>query len=210
MLKDILHILLLFFSGISLSSLLVVHILFLPLKSKEEKKDPLIEYIDKYKDEFMYMENEEITEEKKKRLKANILFEYTPVGNVMMYYDSEENEFVYYCDRDLSFKFLETIARKYVIYFHCKSLYKIYEEENTKEIDKNEEIKDEPKKKSVYANFKKYNNKKMKVNDNEIILQNKYKYNGKIRENILLQKIENKKENKFTIQDFLMQIKNKN
>ncbi len=204
---EILYFFFSIFTGLGISLLAVIHILYLPLKQNEKIiDDPNVLYLTEYVDKFDMIDvNNNVNVE---NLKHNILFENTPIGNIIMYY--ENDEFKYYCDRTPSFGFLETVARKYVIIFHCKSLYKIYNEEEVKE--EKEEVKEEikSKKKSVYANFKKYNNnnKKVKINDNEPILQNKYKYVGKIRE-FSFSKPEKKANNKMSIQDFLNQIKNK-
>lgn len=194
--------------GLGLSTFAVIHIVYLPLKSDIiENIDPNVLYLTEYMDKFENMDDCNNIENSKK----NILFENTPIGNIIMYY--EDNEFKYYSDRTPSFGFLETVARKYVIIFHCKSIYKIYDEEKEKcELKQNEEKKEEvkPKKKSIYANFKTYNNNnKPKIDDNEPILQNKYKYIGKIHEFNFSEPKEKKKEKIMTIQDFLNQIKNK-
>ena len=101
--------------GLGLSSLVVIYIVYLPLKSDIiENLDPNLLYLTEYMDKFENMDDCNNIENSKK----NILFENTPIGNVIMYYD--DNEFKYYCDRTPSFGFLETVARKYVIVFHCK------------------------------------------------------------------------------------------
>ena len=199
------------FAGLGISLISIIYIVYLPLTSPNKKiKNPNILYLTEYVDKFDMIDiNNNIDVSK---LKHNILFENTPIGNVIMYY--ENDEFKYYCDRTPSFGFLETVARKYVIIFHCKSLYKIYNEEVIEEVVEEvikEAVKEEnkPKKKSIYASFKRYNNnKKTKINDNEPILQNKYKYVGKVRE-FSFSKPEKKVDNKMSIQDFLKQIKNK-
>jgi len=50
--------------------------------------------------------------------------ETTPQGDVIMTYDAERRAFCYYCDkRSVQFKFLEPVARKYVLEHGCKRLY---------------------------------------------------------------------------------------
>jgi len=203
---EILNFFFIVFTGLGFSLIAVIHILYLPLKHKEIViNDPNILYLTEYVDKFETLDENNNTDIL--RLKHNILFERTPIGNIIMYY--ENDEFKYYCDRTPSFGFLETVARKYVIVFNCKRLYKIYSEQEIEEKKEKKEEDIKPKKKSVYANFKRYNNnKKIKINDNEPILQNKYKFIGKIRDFSFLQ-IEKKSEQKMSIQDFLKQIKNK-
>jgi len=50
--------------------------------------------------------------------------ETTPQGDVIMSYDAEREMFCYYCDkRSVQFKYLEPLARKYVVEHGCKRLY---------------------------------------------------------------------------------------
>ena len=52
--------------------------------------------------------------------KRRILFENTPRGNVIMYYDPYKLAFAYYCDTSsMPYKLLNAIAMKYVMRFHC-------------------------------------------------------------------------------------------
>jgi hypothetical protein len=50
--------------------------------------------------------------------------ETTPQGDVIMTYDAGRAMFCYYCDkRSVQFKYLEPLARKYVVEHGCKRLY---------------------------------------------------------------------------------------
>lgn len=50
--------------------------------------------------------------------------ETTPQGDVIMRYDADRAMFCYYCDkRSVQFKYLEPVARKYVVEHGCKRLY---------------------------------------------------------------------------------------
>ena len=50
--------------------------------------------------------------------------ETTPQGDVIMTYDADRATFCYYCDkRSVQFKYLEPVARKYVVEHGCKRLY---------------------------------------------------------------------------------------
>ena len=66
--------------------------------------------------------------------KNNYVLEYTPLGNVYMRYNSEKETFEYFSDSTLPYRYLETVARKYVITFFCRPIYIDIEEElkNTK------------------------------------------------------------------------------
>jgi len=112
-------------------------------EQKEDKKEvKLIKYEDKYWDKYERMINKEIDkelekdkEEKKEGEKEeekiekieisknNILFETTPTGNVLMFYDSTRTSFIYYADTAIPYRYLESVARKYVTTYHCLHLY---------------------------------------------------------------------------------------
>ena len=50
--------------------------------------------------------------------------EMTPEGNVFLRYNKEDECFDYWCDeKSVSYKYLETVARKYVTIFHCADFY---------------------------------------------------------------------------------------
>ena len=151
----------------------------------------------------------ELTEEFVNNLALNTIKETTPRGDVLMYYSSKMGSFVYHsATKEIPYKYLETVARKYVIEYNCKKLYidirKEYEKgmNKYKEIKEKEEkaakdakdgIKDEndtsnSKKKQIFANFKTYNRKgevHNKQKDKIYILKeqaNRYSYRGKIEE----------------------------
>ena len=119
-------------------------------------------------------------------LKHNFVMEYTPVGNVLMYYNVVKECFDYYSDSTIPYRYLEVVARKYVLMNNCVSLYFDMEEELKKcemknrerdgidlkevidlkegidlkkeEKDLNKDLKDlKDLKKSVFAKFKSYN-----------------------------------------------------
>ena len=85
----------------------------------------------------------------------------TPQGDVIMTYDADRAMFCYYCDkRSVQFKYLESVARKYVVEHGCKRLYIDIRKEVTKAHNKSEERQERQEKpnatKSVFAQFKKY------------------------------------------------------
>jgi hypothetical protein len=65
------------------------------------------------------------------KLQNNYVMEKTPLGNIAMCYNNKKGSFEYYSDNAIPYRYLETVARKYVITFHCKNLY----------IDMNTELK---------------------------------------------------------------------
>ena len=53
------------------------------------------------------------------------LYETTPRGKVMMYYDDSQNAFIYYSEKkDVPYTTLDAVARKYVWIHKVKSVYK--------------------------------------------------------------------------------------
>ena len=55
--------------------------------------------------------------------KRNILMESTPRGNVIVYFDNEDDCFKYYCDYFIPFLLLDAVIQKYVIIFKCPLSY---------------------------------------------------------------------------------------
>ena len=180
----------------------------------EETKEEEIPYEMKWFDQFDDAEGEgdeiveeELTEEFVNDLSLNTVTETTPRGDVLMYYSSKLGSFVYHSrTKEIPYKYLETVARKYVIEYNCKKLYvdirkeyekglNKYKESKEKEEQAARDVKDgkvddtkENKKKQVFANFKTYNRKgevHNKQKDKIYILKeqaNRYSYRGKIEE----------------------------
>jgi hypothetical protein len=148
-----------------------------------------VPYPDKYLEKFKSMpfENESLDVDS---LKNSIVVEHTPLGNVAMHYDNKREAFVYYSDSVMPYRYLEVVARKYVITFHCKRVFidmedeinkakvKIEEQKNVKKQEEEQaqqakaenqelELKEEPKKKNVFANFKNYNKNTTKDSSNK-------------------------------------------
>jgi len=147
-----------------------------------EKKRKMVE-LKKEKEETEKMETKEEKKEELKLSKNNYIIEYTPLGNVAMFYDCDRESFCYYSDNVIPYKYLETVARKYILVFDCLDLYvdmkeelekirnKILlekekaKEEERKEMEKKANIEngsgggggDGVGKKSVFTKFKSYN-----------------------------------------------------
>jgi len=106
------------------------------------------------------------------KLINNFVLDNTPLGNVIMTYNNKKEVFEYYSDNSIPYRFLETVARKYVITYFCIPLYidmeeelkesekKLLEQENKEKIQKEDELNNKNvviNKKSVFAKFKSYN-----------------------------------------------------
>jgi hypothetical protein len=157
--------------------------------------------------EYDSLDDNELTEEYVKDLALNTITDTTPRGDVLMYYSKVLDSFVYHSKtKEIPYKYLETVARKYVIKYNCKRLYvdirkecenglKKYKEMKEKEeYDKNEKLRgesekaSESKKKQLFVALKTYNRKadvSAKQKDKIYILKeqaNRYSYRGKIEE----------------------------
>ena len=175
-------------------------------ETEDEKKD--IPYENEMFEEYDNLEDRDLTEDDVKDLSLNTIKETIPrVGEVLMYYDSELESFVYYSKtKEIPYKYLETVARKYVINYDCKKIYVDIRKEYEKGVNKCKEIKErekandteqtgtdaEPtaanKKRQLFVKLKSYNRKaevNSKQKDKIYILRelsNRYSYRGKIEE----------------------------
>lgn len=158
---------------------------FVQDNKKDKKKDIPFLYDIKYNKKYNELKNTEIDYDKKKGLSNCVLYENTPSGNIIIYYDAEKEGFVYYSDNALPYRYLESVAKRYVITFNCKNIYidmnnelqevsnkikasKEKEREKQKEREENEKMQkeennmtpvDNKPSKNVFAKFKKYNKK---------------------------------------------------
>jgi hypothetical protein len=118
----------------------------------------------KYEDKYL-LELDNLKEgEGDPEVEANIdnlsncfVIEKTPIGNVLMNYNSKKETFDYFSDMSIPYRYLLVVCRKYVMQFNCVSLYvnsEIKELEN-KEPDNKKNL--ETGKKNVFAKFKNYN-----------------------------------------------------
>jgi hypothetical protein len=177
------------------------------VETKEEEIPYEMKWFVEFDDKGDESVEEELTEEFVNDLGLNTVTETTPRGDVLMYYSSKLGSFVYHSrTKEIPYKYLETVARKYVIEYNCKKLYVDIRKEYEKGLNKYNEIKEkeeqatrdakdgkvddtkENNKKQVFANFKTYNRKgevHNKQKDKIYILKeqaNRYSYRGKIEE----------------------------
>uniref|UniRef100_A0A6C0LL93 Uncharacterized protein n=1 Tax=viral metagenome TaxID=1070528 RepID=A0A6C0LL93_9ZZZZ len=104
------------------------------------------------------------------------IFELTPLGNVIMRYNSKSETFDYFSDNAIPYRILETISRKYVLRNNCVPLYVDMEQslkeseekarEREKEIKEKELEKEKSsiKTKNIFASFKSYNKQSISNN----------------------------------------------
>lgn len=84
---------------------------------------PIVLYENKYVDKYNNLIPSNDPDKDKEELKKRFIIEMTPIGNVIMQYDVNKEAFVYYSDSMIPFRYLETVARKYVCTYNCKELY---------------------------------------------------------------------------------------
>jgi len=121
--------------------------------------------------------NEEITKKAEEyvmnkrweKLINSYVLENTPLGNVLMRYNINTEVFEFYSDNTVPYRYLETVARKYVLTNNCIPLYidmeetlkeseqKMLEQEEKERQDKENNSDKKDTKKSVFANLKDYN-----------------------------------------------------
>ena len=93
------------------------------------KDKKVINFEDKYLDQYAMLEKPELSKDFLEGLKNNFVMEHTPVGNVIMCYDVKRESFSYYADNVIPYRFLEVLGRKYVCTFMCAKLYNSMEDE---------------------------------------------------------------------------------
>ena len=164
-------------------------------KEDEEKEDQEQESeeqeIEEQEDEEQESEDTEPYEENEDlvSLKDNFIEENTPRGIIYMAYDNSIESYIYYSKtKDIPYKYLETVARKYVIDNKCLNIYVDYKEEYIQGLNKYKQMlqerKDllenkikekeqkqdednvENKKKNIFANFKSYNKQDKSTKNN--------------------------------------------
>jgi len=92
-----------------------------------EPVKPSVKYEDKYMDILKRQKTDAL--EQRSPNKANKVMEYTPLGNVLMWYEPDKESFHFHSDSTIPYRFLEVVARKYVITFHCPQIYVDMEEQ---------------------------------------------------------------------------------
>jgi len=145
------------------------------LQTQVESEEGQNEIIQKARD----LSHEYVVNQRLEKIKNCYIMECTPLGNVLMIYDTYRSTFKYFSDNSIPYRYLETVARKYVKCYNCRPIFvdmeeelKLAEEKWEKERKEKEEKDDLEKKrqeelknsnkpsenrKSVFAKFKSYN-----------------------------------------------------
>jgi hypothetical protein len=121
-------------SSISFSSLSLLFFLYIEIQKyinnvnnnkvtieSVHKENIVIKKEEKYEDKYLEkVRNLNVLSTNNNLLKSytnNIIFEKTPLGNVAMYYDVDNESFIYFSDNTIPYRFLEVVARKYVLIY---------------------------------------------------------------------------------------------
>ena len=120
--------------------------------------------------------HEYVIKDRINKLKNTFVMEKTPLGNVMMCYNNNKNSFEYYSDNTIPYRYLETVARKYVIIVDCKMLYvdmnlELKNAMNNIKKQKENDIKEDKSTKTKDI-FKEYTNQNQSVKGNNNINNN--------------------------------------
>ena len=197
-------------------------------ETEEEEEIKMVPYEDKYKDKIKTINSLQNDKTFLDKLKFSFVMETTPNGNVLMFWDNNRSSFIYYSDTSIPYRYLEVVARKYVIMNNCREIYFIMEEQ-LKPLKK-EEIVEKKEEKNVFAKLKSYNQssildtkniapkkknqntqlpriqiKQKETDNNEILLKenaNIYSYEGKIINFSFLQKPKKNMKEKISFSEF--------
>lgn len=188
-------------SGLALGSSFFYWYVYKPnIQAETDRFSPTIEtrviesYENKYYDKYYKLTERTLSEQFVKGLKHNVLFEHTPKGGIIMYYDFDKESFIYYCDtKEVPYLFLETVARKYAITYDCKQILVDIKKELETATENMKHTKDTPvtpntsdNDSNIFASFKSYNRKgsggSKSVNKTFVLRQNanRYSYHGKV------------------------------
>ena len=139
-----------------------------------------------YENYYLLGNNKEYVEEfeKDENIRKGVVEEETPDGVVIMKYNNDVERFEYWADKSIKYKYLETVARKYVILFDCREKYINMFKELLESMNK---LKEEKEKRNenevnVFATLKNY---KKPANDDEKIVNEKsnvYKHLGQLKD----------------------------
>tara|TARA_A100001015_G_C14927154_1_gene686865 strand:+ start:738 stop:1373 length:636 start_codon:yes stop_codon:yes gene_type:complete len=110
--------------------------------------------------------------------------ETTPGGDVILVYNKDTQQFIYYSNHEIPYRYLEVVVRKYVLSYNCVDLYTDIKQSYMnaiKEYQEQEEMKkeDECIKKSqqiddVFIQYKNYNTQQYKQNNKNQPIKQEY------------------------------------
>ena len=173
MIKDLITIVVVFTSGILGAA--VVFVLF-------DGKTSLAEHDDRdipYENYYLLGNTKEyiIKYEKQENIDKGIVEEETPDGKVVLKYNKDVVRFDYWSDKNIKYRYLEVLARKYVIIYDCKDLYVNIFKELVKAweiVEKNKNNLDvvDNKKDDIFVTLKNYKLDNNDPKNNKIVNEN--------------------------------------
>jgi hypothetical protein len=100
------------------------------------------------------------------------IHETTPAGEVILLYDKEKEQFQYYSNHEIPYRYLEVVVRKYVLTYNCIELYTDIQQEYRKAFQEYQEnkrmeqddIKEKETTDEVFVQYKSYNQQDYKKN----------------------------------------------
>lgn len=207
---DVLYVFYLFSIGGAISLIFVSNMwksMIVKYEEKEEVVEVKVKYLDKYNlDKLKSLD--------KKPKESNIIIENTPKnGLIIMRYSNDDEGFEYWTDsKNIPFKVLKTVARKFCLTFNTKSIYIDSDKEIEKQkkkydkmvekIRKLEEDEEEEELDSVFVKPKVNKDKVKKFKP--IWVENKFIMRGTVKESPLSEKTNvSKGEIKVSYLDFL-------
>jgi len=109
-----------------------------------------------YEFKYPFLADTPVTDSSGVVLEGTLVVDETPQGLVILTYDPKQNEFNYWSDNNIQYRFLEALARKYVQSFRCEHFF----------IDRIEELRKEYKiQHDARKNVKQATSKKSQEND---------------------------------------------
>jgi hypothetical protein len=156
-------------------------------------------------DEMRLKSREYIIQKKLDKCMNSYIVESTPLGNVCMRYNNDKKSFEYFSNNTIPYRYLESVARKYVTTYWCKPIFvnieeeiKKAEEKNKEEKEKEKEKKDNPKKMFAqlksYKETKKTQEQRKDTKEKQIVKENanRYTWEGRLTNFCPLKKIDKK------------------
>ena len=145
-----------------------INIYATPEKNPEANNNIDCDLYDYEKRKMIFKEEKNHCEEHWKR---KLMYEFTPRGNVIIYYNPYKHAFMYYSDENsIPYNIMQYIAKKYAVMFRCRDFYidpETYPNNRILEVMKKEEdaLKTKPKK---VGDITKCLDKDMNMNNKDI------------------------------------------
>ena len=104
--------------------------------------------------------------------KDGSIHEKTPGGDVILLYNKDKEQFQYYSNHDIPYRYLEVVVRKYVLSYNCIELYTDIQQEYKKALQEylenkrieQETIKEKDTNDDIFVQYKSYNQQDYKIN----------------------------------------------